>query len=213
MRNLLYFLTAAMAFSQESAEMPLAGAKIVAAARQQAGVTVRYDPAYVALAFPMGDVPTDRGVCTDVVVRALRTGLGMDLQALVNSDMKKNFESYPTRWGLKKPDPNIDHRRVPNLQKFFERRGESLPVSRTPSEFLPGDLVTCTVPPNLPHIMIVSDQKASDGKTPLVLHNIGAGAVEEDCLLRFAITGHYRLKTKAKSSEKETLRPREGQSQ
>ncbi len=167
------------------------GLPLVEAARTQIGVTVSYDPAYVPLDFPGGDVPIDRGVCTDVIIRAYRR-LGFDLQELVNADMRANFRSYPQLWGLKRPDKNIDHRRVPNLRRFFERRNASLPVTKDPAQYLPGDLVTCTVPPNLPHIMIVSDRFAPDGERPLVIHNIGRGAVEEDRLFEFPLTGHYR---------------------
>lgn len=171
------------------------GGKIVAAASKQIGVTVKYDPAYVSLAYPGGDVPPESGVCTDVIIRALRDGLGKDLQKLVHEDMKVNFAKYPKIWGLKRPDKNIDHRRVPNLMTYFKRHHQALPVSAKPdpAKFLPGDLVTCTVPPNLPHIMIVSDKKNANGM-PLVIHNIGSGAREEDRLKDFPITGHFRWK-------------------
>jgi uncharacterized protein YijF (DUF1287 family) len=163
------------------------------AARAQIGKTVRYDPAYRALEYPGGDVPIESGVCTDVVVRALRTSLNMDLQKLVHEDMKANFAKYPQNWGLKKPDKNIDHRRVPNLQTFFKRRGFELPASTKAADYQPGDIVTCIVPPNLPHVMIVSDKTTAAG-TPLVIHNIGSGAKEEDRLFEFKITGRYRIK-------------------
>jgi uncharacterized protein YijF (DUF1287 family) len=171
------------------------GAKIVAEARKQVGVTLSYDPAYTAMEYPGGDVPRERGVCTDVVIRALRDALGKDLQLLVHEDMKANFGKYPKIWGLKKTDKNIDHRRVPNLMVFFSRKHHKLPIPtlEDPSKFLPGDLVTCTVPPHLPHIMIVSDRKNADG-LPLVIHNIGGGAREEDRLGDFPLTGHFRWK-------------------
>lgn len=171
------------------------GEKIVAAARKQVGVTTLYDPAYVVLPYPNGDVPSDRGVCTDVLIRALRDGLSRDLQKLVHEDMKGNFAAYPKQWGLSKPDKNIDHRRVPNLQTYLKRKGCQLPKPKDGdvSALKAGDIVTCTVPPNLPHVMVVSDKKTDEGK-PLVIHNIGAGAREEDCLTRFPITGHYRWK-------------------
>jgi uncharacterized protein YijF (DUF1287 family) len=169
------------------------GVTIVAAARKQVGVTISYDPAYVALKYPGGDVPREKGVCTDVVIRALRDGLGLDLQKLVHEDMKANFAAYPKNWGLKRPDRNIDHRRVPNLQAYFKRRGFSLPLRKEAARFLPGDLVTCTVPPHLPHIMIVSERKSAAG-VPLVIHNIGRGAREEDVLFTYPLTGHYRWK-------------------
>lgn len=171
------------------------GDKIVSAARKQVGVTVSYDPSYQKLDYPGGDVPRDRGVCTDVLIRAMRDGLSLDLQKLVHEDMGGHFGSYPKQWGLSKPDKNIDHRRVPNLRTFFKRRGFELktPAAGDVSVFQPGDIVTCTVPPNLPHVMIVSDRK-SDAGVPLVIHNIGGGAREEDSLGRFPITGHYRWK-------------------
>jgi len=171
------------------------GDKIVGAARKQVGVTLSYDPAYTKLDYPNGDVPRERGVCTDVVIRALREGISQDLQKLVYEDMKANFGVYPKNWGLSRTDRNIDHRRVPNLRKYFERKGYAIrlssPVDYT--KFQPGDLVTCTVPPHLPHIMIVSDKKTADGR-PLVIHNIGGGAREEDVLANYPLTGHYRWK-------------------
>lgn len=166
---------------------------IVTAAREQVGKTVRYDPAYVSLKYPGGDVPDDRGVCSDVIIRALRSAHLIDLQKVVHEDMTANFLAYPKTWGLKKTDRNIDHRRVLNLQTFFKRRGLSLPVTKEAEAFKPGDFVTCTVPPNLPHIMIVSDKQNANGE-PLVIHNIGRGAREEDCLFTYPLTGHYRWK-------------------
>jgi uncharacterized protein YijF (DUF1287 family) len=139
----------------------------------------------------MGDVPDDRGVCTDLVVRAYRA-LGVDLQVLVHEDMKRNFRLYPQAWGLRGPDANIDHRRVPNLQKFFQRAGASLPVTASAQHYRPGDVVTWRLPGNLPHIGIVSDRRVADGSRPRILHNIGAGPVEDDILFAFPITGHYR---------------------
>lgn len=174
-------------------EPVLLGPKIVEAARAQVGQTVRYDGSYEVLSYPGGDVPLEHGVCTDVVVRALRTGCGIDLQKQVHQDMKQNFSKYPALWNLRTPDKNIDHRRVPNLQTYFKRTGYELPLSTEPADFLPGDLVTCIVPPNLPHIMVVSDRRRADG-TPLVIHNIGCGAREEDRLFEFRLTGRYRIK-------------------
>lgn len=167
---------------------------IVAAARKQLGVTVSYDPAYVVLSYPGGDVPEDRGVCTDVVVRALRGALGFDLQRAVHEDMKDHFKLYPKQWGLSRPDRNIDHRRVPNLQTFFSRYAEVLPhESGKPALYRAGDIVSCMLPGNLPHIMIVSDAVTAEG-VPLVIHNIGGGAREEDALFSYRLTGHYRIK-------------------
>jgi uncharacterized protein YijF (DUF1287 family) len=160
------------------------------AARSQVGQTVRYDPAYMALAYPNGDVPLERGVCTDVVIRAFRS-VDVDLQKLVHEDMKKNFKAYPSRWGLSRPDANIDHRRVPNLAVFFKRQGKSLPVTSAPANYQPGDIVTSLLPGNLPHIMVVSDRKGPDDVS-WVIHNIGQGAREENGLFAYPITGHYR---------------------
>ena len=167
---------------------------IAGAARAQIGKTVSYDPAYRALSYPNGDVPIETGVCADVVVRALRQSLGLDLQKLVHEDMKRNFSRYPQNWGLNAPDRNIDHRRVPNLQTFFKRSGWDLPISKAPQDYRPGDLVACIVPPHLPHIMVVSDRANPAGR-PLIIHNIGAGAQEEDRLFAFKITGHYRVRS------------------
>ena len=164
----------------------------VAAARSQIGKTLFYDPSYQALSYPNGDVPIDRGVCTDVIIRALRAAYNYDLQQFVHEDMKHNFSKYPKIWRLKQPDRNIDHRRVPNLKTFFQRKGWSLPVSKPVSKFKAGDIVTCIVPPHLPHIMIVSD-RVNRNNIPLVIHNIGSGTQEEDLLLAFQITGHYRI--------------------
>lgn len=167
---------------------------LISAARAQVGVTVIYDPAYVGLEFPGGDLPRDRGVCTDVVIRAMRDGWHVDLQQAVNRDMTADFGAYPTTWGLTKTDRNIDHRRVGNLERFLTRMGASQPVDATePTAFLPGDLVTWELPGNLDHIGIVSDQRSADGTHPLILHNIGAGAQEEDILLTNPITGHFRV--------------------
>ncbi|MCI0540550.1 MAG: DUF1287 domain-containing protein [Verrucomicrobiales bacterium] len=167
-------------------------ASIVRSARGQIGKTLRYDSSYRALDYPNGDVPIEVGVCTDVVVRALRSSLRLDLQRVVHEDMERHFSRYPQNWGLKVPDKNIDHRRVPNLQTYFKRAGYELPVSKNPGDYKAGDLVTCIVPPNLPHIMIVSDRTNGVGR-PFVIHNIGAGAREEDRLFEFKITGHYRI--------------------
>lgn len=163
------------------------------AARKQIGKTLIYDPSYQVIDYPNGDVSIDRGVCSDVIVRAFRDAYNFDLQESVHEDMENNFPEYPQIWGLDQPDKNIDHRRVPNLQTFFKRRGWSLPLSDHPSEFKPGDMVTCTVPPNLPHIMIVSDRRNMDG-APYVIHNIGNGTREEDRLFEFELTGHYRIR-------------------
>jgi uncharacterized protein YijF (DUF1287 family) len=165
----------------------------VEAARNQIGKTLRYDSSYQVIDYPNGDIPIDRGVCTDVIIRAFRVAYNYDLQKAVHEDMKNNFSNYPKIWGLKRPDKNIDHRRVPNLQTFFERNGWSISLSDQISKFKAGDIVTCMVPPELPHIMIVSD-RVNRKKIPLVIHNIGTGTREEDLLFKFQLTGHYRIK-------------------
>lgn len=167
---------------------------LIAAARAQVGVTTIYDPAYVTLEFPGGDLPRDRGVCTDVVIRAMRDGWDVDLQLAVNRDMKTDFSAYPALWGLSTTDRNIDHRRVPNLVTLLTRLGAALPVDAAePTAFLPGDVITWVLPGNLAHIGIVSDQRSADGTRPLILHNIGRGAQEEDILFIYDITGHFRI--------------------
>ena len=152
---------------------------------------VVYDPSYFSIPYPNGDVPPGKGVCTDVVIRAYRK-LNIDLQRLVHEDMKANFKKYPNRWGLTKTDRNIDHRRVPNLMTFFSRHGTSIPVSKIPGEYLPGDIVTWDLVGNVPHIGIVIDKKSDDGLRNLIVHNIGAGQEISDCLFQFKISGHYR---------------------
>ncbi|MGJ7041738.1 uncharacterized protein YijF (DUF1287 family) [Shinella sp. BE166] len=171
---------------------PGAADRLVAAARKQVGVTLTYDAAYSRLDYPGGDVPRERGVCTDVLVRAYRDGLSIDLQVLVHEDMRRAFSAYPALWGLKKTDRNIDHRRVPNLQAFFKRAGAALAVSENGADYLPGDIVSQMLPGNLPHIGIVADERTPDSSRPLVVHNIGAGARLEDVLFAYKITGHYR---------------------
>lgn len=171
---------------------PCAGATALAqAAQAQVGVTLRYDPAYVRLAYPGGDVPMDRGVCSDVVIRALRAK-GVDLQRLVHEDMRANFAVYPRLWGLSKPDSNIDHRRVPNLERYFARRAQSLAVSDRAADYRPGDIVSWRLPNGLAHIGVVSARRSLFGGRPLVVHNIGAGAREEDVLFDWRQVGHYR---------------------
>ena len=163
--------------------------RLVEGGYAQIGVTLSYDPTYRVIPFPGGDVPQAAGVCTDVLIRAYRR-LGIDLQALVNQDMHRDFSAYPTIWHMAHPDPNIDHRRVPNLATFFRRHGQSLAVTADPHDYRPGDIVTWTLPGGLGHIGLVSD-RYEEGR-PLVVHNIGAGAQLEDVLFAFKITGHYR---------------------
>lgn len=166
------------------------GNKLAVDAKKQIGVTVGYDPTYRKLEFPRGDVPQETGVCTDVVIRAYRLQ-NIDLQQLVNVDMKSNWSRYPKTWGLKSTDKNIDHRRVPNLETFFERHGQTLSTIDK-SSFRAGDVVTWRLPNgNLPHTGIVSDNVAADG-TPLIIHNIGRGTQEENILFAFPIHKHFR---------------------
>jgi uncharacterized protein len=164
-----------------SGTLAASGLELAKAAEAQVGVTTVYDPAYVRLAYPGGDLPADRGVCSDVVVRAFR-GIGVDLQVELHEDMKRHFDAYPRAWRLRKPDPNIDHRRVQNLMKFFERKGKALPAG---ARFAPGDVVAWRLPNRLYHIGIVTERD-------LVVHNIGQGARVEDVLRAFEIIGHYR---------------------
>jgi uncharacterized protein YijF (DUF1287 family) len=152
---------------------------------------VRYDPTYFQIVYPNGDVPKDKGVCTDVVIRAYRK-FGIDLQKEVHEDMKANFSKYPKKWGLLKPDKNIDHRRVPNLMTFFTRYGTTKPITTNSKDFLPGDIVCWNLGGSVTHIGIVVNKKSADGMRYLIVHNIGAGQVMEDCLFNFKIIGHYR---------------------
>jgi uncharacterized protein YijF (DUF1287 family) len=185
--SLLIFFTGRL-YSQEGFYERLAVAALGLTNQQ-----VAYDPSYYSIPFPNGDIPSGKGVCTDVVIRAYRK-MGIDLQAEVHEDMKQNFAIYPSGWGLKKPDPNIDHRRVPNLRVFFERHGEVKPISKRPEDYLPGDIVCWDLGGGIPHIGLLSNKKSADGKRYLVVHNIGGGQVLADCLFDYRITGHYRYK-------------------
>ena len=154
---------------------------------------VQYDPAYFRIDYPNGDIPTDKGVCTDVIVRAYRK-MGIDLQKEVHEDMTHSFNAYPNIWNLTKPDKNIDHRRVPNLMVFFSRKGSSLIISGSSKDYQPGDIVCWDLGRGVTHIGIVSNLKSADHKRPLIIHNIGGGQVTADCLFQFKITGHYKYK-------------------
>jgi uncharacterized protein YijF (DUF1287 family) len=164
---------------------------LIAAARAQIGVTTAYDPAYTRLPFPGGDVPRGRGVCTDVLIRAYRDALGIDLQSEVHRDMARAFHAYPRRWGLQRTDRNIDHRRVPNLERFWERQKARLPLPQDPGGWQPGDLFTSLVAGNLPHTGIVSDRLDAFG-SPLIIHNIGSGTREESLVVAQKLTGRFR---------------------
>lgn len=152
---------------------------------------VVYDPKYYSIQYPNGDIPAGRGVCTDVIIRAYRK-LGIDLQKEVHEDMKSNFSSYPKNWGLKTTDKNIDHRRVPNLMKFFERHDARLTITDNGDDYKPGDVVCWNLSGAITHIGIVVDKKSNDEKRNLIVHNIGAGQVLADCLFEYRIIGHYR---------------------
>lgn len=166
--------------------------RLVDAAIDQIGVTVEYDPAYVVLKFPNGDVPARTGVCSDVVVRAFRK-LDIDLQKELNADMRRNFAAYPRKWGLAKPDANIDHRRIPNLMTYFARQGKSLATSTQSSDYKPGDVVAWDLGGGMTHIGIVSDTvSTTDANRLQIVHNIGAGTQLEDRLFAWRIIGHYR---------------------
>jgi uncharacterized protein YijF (DUF1287 family) len=167
--------------------------RLSAAAIERTHHVVRYNPAYVRIPYPGGDVPADTGVCTDEIIRAYRA-VGVDLQKEVHEDIIQNFSAYPnkSRWLLSRPDPNIDHRRVPNLMVFFGRKGETLPVSSGAEDYSPGDLVTWDLGGGVPHIGIVVDRKSPQTGRYLVVHNVGAGPKMEDVLFNWKITGHYR---------------------
>lgn len=168
------------------------GRRLSQAALERTRYQVTYDGSYRRIGYPGGDVPQHIGVCTDVVIRSYRR-LGLDLQREVHEAMRRQFAAFPNSWGLSRPDPNIDHRRVPNLRRFFELQGGELPVSRRVEDYLPGDLVTWRVAGNLPHIGIVVDRYSAAGH-PLIVHNIGRGPQLEDVLFAFPITGHYRYR-------------------
>jgi uncharacterized protein len=163
---------------------------LVAAARQQVGVTLLYDGRYQPLAYPGGDVPALRGVCTDVLIRALRKQ-GLDLQVLVHEDMKRAWAHYPKTWGARGTDRHIDHRRVPNLEVFFARHGQVLPLSEHARDYAAGDIVSWRLRDGAPHIGVVSDRRTRAG-VPLIIHNIGWGVREENVLFDYTLKGHYR---------------------
>jgi len=187
MRNYLFCL---FLISSTDLLAGVTGQDLADTAKTQIGVTLHYDSRYQKLAYPGGDVAMDRGVCTDVIIRAYRK-FGIDLQVLVHQDMVKAWNQYPHAWGLKSTDKNIDHRRVPNLATFFKRHGQSLPVGNDAKAFLPGDIVTWQLASGVPHIGLVSSERSKTG-IPLVIHNIGNGTLLEDRLFEFKITGHYR---------------------
>jgi len=165
--------------------------QLTAAAVERTAHSVTYDPSYFSIPYPGGDVPADKGVCTDEVIRSYRA-VGVDLQKEVHEDMKANFAAYPRRFGLTRTDTNIDHRRVPNLMTFFERKGRSLPVTEEATDYRPGDVVTWELGGGLTHIGILTDAPSATPGRYLIMHNIGAGPRLEDVLFAWKITGHYR---------------------
>ena len=190
MKSLVFFISLLMGIATSSFALET---KFIEVAISLEDSSVRYDGSYRKIGYPLGDVPADVGVCSDVIIRAYR-GIDIDLQQLVHEDMKKNFSVYPKIWGLSRTDRNIDHRRVPNLRAFFKRHGKSLSISDNPNDYKPGDLVTWNLKSNgsLPHIGIVTNLYFNNEKRPVIMHNIGMGQVLEDMLFDYKITGHYR---------------------
>jgi uncharacterized protein YijF (DUF1287 family) len=167
--------------------------KLAIAAISIVNPNIDYDPSYFSIKYPNGDIPKNKGVCTDVIIRAYRK-LGIDLQKEVHIDMKANFSLYPNlkKWGMTKTDANIDHRRVPNLEVFFERKGTKLAVSENAIDYKTGEIVTWMINGKLPHIGIITNKKSTDGKRNLIVHNVGNGQVLEDCLFNYKIVGHFK---------------------
>lgn len=192
-KTILKILSALFILSFSSLLWAFQPNKLVIDARSQIWKTLYYDPAYTKLNYPMGDVPLVKGVCTDVVIRALRHQ-GIDLQQRIHEDMKANFKHYPQKWGLKGTDKNIDHRRVPNIMTYFQRQGYAV----KDQNYRAGDIVTWDLGKGLVHIGIVSDKTTLISKTPLIIHNIGQGTRENDILYEYKITGHYRIPNSAK---------------
>lgn len=186
MRILLFLLLSfQFLFSQEN--------ELSSASLELTKQKVTYDPSYFSISYPNGDIPANKGVCTDVIIRAYRK-LGIDLQKEVHIDMKSNFSLYPKIWGLKSTDKNIDHRRVPNLMVFFKRKGIVKQLSKKSKDYIPGDIVCWNLHGGVTHIGIVVNKKSKDNKRYMIVHNIGSGQVLEDCLFDFKVIGHYRYK-------------------
>lgn len=190
MKNLIFLISLVLSVVC-FAQTEVSQAEISDCALELTKQKVTYDPSYFSIGYPNGDVPDDKGVCTDVVIRAYRYA-GIDLQREVHEDMKANFGLYPKIWGLQGTDTNIDHRRVPNLMVFFKREGAEQSITKNPNDYLPGDIVCWNLGGAITHIGIVVDKKSRDGKRNLIVHNIGAGQVLEDCLFDYKIIGHYR---------------------
>lgn len=191
--NRLFLVPALLIFNFSVSQVAVDDVKLANSALQLTEQHVVYDPSYFSIDYPNGDVPADKGVCTDVIIRAYRK-LNIDLQKEVHQDMKANFSTYPKLWGLRSTDKNIDHRRVPNLMTFFERQNAEQEMTTDPADYLPGDVVCWNLGGAITHIGIVVNRMSGDGKRNLIVHNIGAGQVLEDCLFKFKIIGHYRYK-------------------
>jgi len=192
-KKIILLLSLATALFSQQSYAASYSQRLVDAAIERTYHKVTYDGSYRRIGFPYGDVPKNIGVCTDVVIRAYRK-LGIDLQERVNDDMSKRFFEYPSfaKWGMSRPDANIDHRRVPNLRTFFAKNGINLPTTNNANDYRPGDIVTWNIAPNLPHIGIVTNIISQDNKRPIIAHNIGKGPQLEDVLFKLKITGHYR---------------------
>jgi uncharacterized protein YijF (DUF1287 family) len=193
----LFFLVAAFACLKQAEAQEAFQLKLAQEARKLTNDQVTYDPQYFKIAYPNGDVPANKGVCTDVIIRAYRK-MGIDLQQLVHEDMKAHFGLYPKNWGLKSTDKNIDHRRVPNLMVFFERKGQKLSISSKAEDYKPGDIVCWNLGGGITHIGIVSNQLSEDKKRYKIIHNVGAGQVLEDFIFNYKIIGHYRFSNQLK---------------
>lgn len=193
----LLFLVAAFACLKQAVAQEAFQMKLAQEARKLTNDQVTYDPQYFKIAYPNGDVPADKGVCTDVIIRAYRK-MGIDLQQLVHEDMKAHFGLYPKNWGLKSTDKNIDHRRVPNLMVFFERKGQKLSITSIAEDYKPGDIVCWNLGGGITHIGIVSNQLSEDKKRYKIIHNVGAGQVLEDFIFNYKIIGHYRFSNQSK---------------
>jgi uncharacterized protein YijF (DUF1287 family) len=193
----LLFLVAAFACLKQAEAQEAFQLKLAKEARKLTNDQVTYDPQYFKIAYPNGDVPANKGVCTDVIIRAYRK-MGIDLQRLVHEDMKAHFGLYPKNWGLKSTDKNIDHRRVPNLMVFFERKGQKLSISSKAEDYKPGDIVCWNLGGGITHIGIVSNQLSEDKKRYKIIHNVGAGQVLEDFIFNYKIIGHYRFSNQSK---------------
>ena len=169
--------------------------RLIRAAEAQVGVTTTYDGSYRKIGFPGGDVPMDKGVCTDVVIRAYRAAFGLDLQRLIHEDMEAHFDAYPNlpKWGLSAPDPNIDHRRVLNMRTFFQRYAQELPISPRPLDYRPGDIITQSDGQTFNHVAIVTDKLCWSGKRYELVHNISRGTQVNDMLFAYPINGHFRF--------------------